>query len=457
MYDAPYTSRTAHGFDNERAPGLPTRSEPWPLASASPRRNPATASLEEVRRYAAAQVWRWPSHPIIFLCDLHADTDAFLLSLLASGGIERTGAGDTDYRLTDRGREATFIIGGDCFDKGPANLRLLRCLKHLIDMDADVSILAGNHDLRIYLGLHYAGRRETRLQHLFARMGKKSVALFAEIREAGRQAGEWRGPWLEDAEVRRRLFPDAAWYAEFETHAAGFISPLKLKGEVERIAKKCRAIELACRRLGLGLGELYAALARAQHMFLQPRGEFAWYFERMTLARQEGSFLFVHAGVDDSVARLLESGGVPALNSWYRRLFATDLFQLYHGPVGNVVRTKYRDIDPPLTPGGVAALHLAGVHAIVHGHRSLPDGQRLTLRGGVLHFECDASVDCNTRAREGLLGPGGAAVIIQPDGVVQAISTDYPSIKSLDGARAFEPESRRTDKSESGPRACLTA
>lgn len=454
MYDAPPAAGAALGSTN--ASGLPTRSEPWPTSAAAPARDPAEASLEQVRSYAADLVWRWPSHCIFFLCDLHADADALLLSLLATRGVERTGPGDTDYRLTEVGRAATFIIGGDCFDKGPGTLRLLRCLKHLIDLGADVSILAGNHDLRTYLGLFYAGRRETTLQHLFVRMGKKSIPLFAEIRELTRQRAE--GPRLEDAEVRRRLFPDAAWYADFTSRAEGLIPPLKLAGEVERIREKARAIEAACKRLGLSLGELYAAVERARQMFLQPLGEFSWYFERMSLARQEGSFLFVHAGVDDAVARVLESGGVPALNAWYRRLFATDLFELYHGPVGNVVRTKYRRTDPLLTPGGVSALHRAGIHAIVHGHKNLRNGQRLTLRAGVLHLECDASVDRNTRALEGLPGPGGAALLVEPGGRIQAISTDHPSIKSLEASRAFRFESRRVEsRSGSGPRACTTA
>jgi broad specificity phosphatase PhoE len=150
-------------------------------------------SLEQVRRYASDKAWVWPSRLILFFCDIHADTDAFLLSLLASGGVERTGSADNDFQLTKRGRHACFIIGGDCFDKGPENLRLLRCLKHLLDLGADVTILAGNHDLRTYLGLAYAGRRETKLQHLFVRMGKKTMPLFLEIREEARRAGELDG------------------------------------------------------------------------------------------------------------------------------------------------------------------------------------------------------------------------------------------------------------------------
>jgi hypothetical protein len=419
---------------------LPTRKQDWPLSSSALQelqRDADEASLEEVRRYASDKAWRWPARPLFFLCDLHADTDAFLLSLMASGGVERTGAADRDFRLTDSGRQGRFVIGGDCFDKGPDNLRLLRCLKHLIDLGANVSILAGNHDLRTYLGLCYAGRRETKLQHLFVRMGKKAMPLFLEIRDAMRREGELEDPLLEDAEVRRRLFPTGDWYGAFQAEAAPLLSVGKLEKELSSIREKANELEAACGRLGMTLGELYAALQRARHMFLHRDGEFAWYFTRMRLAVQEGSFLFIHAGVDDTVTRVLHRGGVPALNAWYRRLFEGDLFELYYGPLGNSFRTKYRPTDLPLSERGVADLHGAGIYAIVHGHRNIRHGQRLTLRAGVLQLECDASVDQNTRALEGLSGPGGAAMIFQPQGSIHAVSTDYPFIKNLDPSRAF--------------------
>jgi hypothetical protein len=396
------------------------------------------ATLEEVRRYAAEKPWQWPARPLLFFCDIHADTDAFLLSLEASGGVRRTGPSDDDYELTARGREASFIIGGDCFDKGPNNLRLLACLQRLIEIGADVNILAGNHDLRTYLGLHYAGRRETKLQHLFVRMGKKTMPLFREIWELMQREGGPRDPLLDDAEVRRRLFPSESWYSDFRAEAAALIAPKKLLKEVQRIREKTVELEQNCKNLGMTLGEVYASLQRARRMFLHPDGEFAWYFERMNIARQEGSFLFVHAGVDDGVARVLRGGGVDALNAWYKRLVDADLFELYHGPLGNAFRTKYRDIDFPLTETGVADLHGAGIYAIVHGHKNLLNGQRLSLKKGVLNFMCDASVDCNTRRIEGLAGPGGAAVIFEPRGHIQAISTDYPFIKDFDSSRVFE-------------------
>jgi hypothetical protein len=421
---------------------LPTRAQAWPLSSttpdAAPSLDPEEASLEDVQRYAADKLWVLPSRRLLFFCDIHADTDAFLLSLEASGGVQRTGPGDRELVLTARGRRSIFIIGGDCFDKGPHNLRLLSCLQHLIELGAELNILAGNHDLRTYLGLYYAGRRETKLQHLFVRMGKKTMPLFREIWDAKLRAGDADGELLDAAEVRRRLFPAESWYSDFRSEAAALIPPKKLLKEIQRIREKSAELEITCQNLGMTLGEVYAALQEAREMFLTPEGRFGWYFERMNIALREGSFLFVHAGVDDAVARVLKNGGVDALNAWYKRSFDADLFELYHGPLGNAFRTKYRDIDFPLTAQGVSDLHGAGIYAIVHGHRNILRGQRLMLRHGVLNFECDASVDRNTRRLEGLEGPGGASVIFEPGGRIQAISTDYPFIKDFDPARVFE-------------------
>ncbi|MGD8618781.1 MAG: metallophosphoesterase, partial [Gammaproteobacteria bacterium] len=76
-----------------------------------------------------------------------------MASLVASGGIEKTGKRDEAFRLTDAGRSALFILAGDCFDKGPENLRLLRILRLLMDQGACMHVLAGNHDVRTLLGM----------------------------------------------------------------------------------------------------------------------------------------------------------------------------------------------------------------------------------------------------------------------------------------------------------------
>jgi len=48
----------------------------------------------------------------------------------------------------------------------------------------------------------------------------------------------------------------------------------------------------------------------------------------------------------------------------------------------------------------------SGVHAIVQGHCNLLHGQRVMLRKGIVNFECDTTLDCNSRKKEGLEGRG---------------------------------------------------
>jgi hypothetical protein len=62
-------------------------------------------------------------------------------------------------------------------------------------------------------------------------------------------------------------------------------------------------------------------------------------------------------------------------------------------------------------------------------------GQHIVYRHGLINFECDTTMDHNSRKKEGLNGPGAGVTIIKPEGIVVGISTDYPRIKlySQDG------------------------
>jgi len=59
----------------------------------------------------------------------------------------------------------------------------------------------------------------------------------------------------------------------------------------------------------------------------------------------------------------------------------------------------------------------------------LTHGQRIMLRHGIVNFECDTTMDRNTRKKEGLPGHGVAVTIIEPDGQVIGISRDHPCKK----------------------------
>ncbi len=416
---------------------LPERLEDWPSLSrgAAQSLGWTEATKDSVREYSAGKPWIFPDTAHHFLCDIHADTDAFFLSLVAAGTVERTGPNDADFRLTAAGKQATLVLGGDCLDKGPNNLRLLKAIRQVRDAGANLKLLAGNHDVRAFVGFSYAGQKDPRVAHLFIRMGKKSIPLFKEIRDTY-LAGDL-GSLPSDDEVRARLFPGEDWFEKFPEAVRGILAPARIRKELRRIREKIEEFQVCAREQDLSLGVISRAMDKARQLFMDPQGEFHWFFRDMELAYRAGSFLFVHAGVDDTVAELLAEGGVPLINRHFENLKRNDLFTLYHGPVGNVFRTKYREGDFPLSRWGVRALHRSGIYAIIHGHRNVLKGQRVVFRQGMLNFECDSSVDSGTRKLEGLEGPGGAATILSPDGRVVGISTDWPTVKAFQGSELF--------------------
>jgi hypothetical protein len=169
-----------------------------------------------------------------------------------------------------------------------------------------------------------------------------------------------------------------------------------------------------------------------QELFLHPKGEFAWFYKHMILCYQDGSFLFLHAGIDDRIATVLSNSNWKQLNRKFRELMFDNPFDFYYGPFANIMRTKYRKVDMPLTRNGVRKIRNRGIHVLVHGHRNLYHGQRLMLRKGLLNVESDTTLDRNSRKKEGLKGVGAAATIIHPKGRILGISTDYPYIKVFD-------------------------
>ncbi|MGB5440856.1 MAG: metallophosphoesterase [Gammaproteobacteria bacterium] len=419
---------------------LPERGQVWLLGkqrSVKKDKYHSAAYAREMHIAIGREPWKWPKRTLYFISDMHADADAFMASLVASGGVEKNGPRDKDFRLTKSGRKARFIIGGDCFDKGPSTLRLLQLIRLLIDSGADVELLAGNHDVRMMVGINKVGMApDPRVDHFFIRMGPKMIPFLAEIRDRYLQGKNAFHGVPDTRECRRRLFPPQSWFRDFPQLAAWAMPDATIEHEVRKLRKKLKHFEADCEKAGLSLRMVYAAARKWQELFLHPKGEYAWFYKRMKLGRREGSFIFVHAGIDDRMARLISKKGMKHINREFRKQLHRDPFDFYYGPMANIIRTKYRSIDMPLTRHGVKLLHKkSGVHAIVHGHRNLRHGQRVMLRKGMVNFECDTTLDRNTRKKEGLEGQGAAVTIFRPEGLVMGISSDYPYIK------VFDPES----------------
>jgi hypothetical protein len=382
--------------------------------------------------------WSWPKRPICFFGDPHADAQAFAASLVAGGVAKKTGHRPEQFKLTKRGKESLLIIGGDCLDKGPSGLQLLDVVKRLRDVSPHMVLLAGNHDLRLLMGIGILGRpRDRRTEHFFLRMGPKIVPMLKEVDSKFLQhKGALKGV-PSNAECRRRLYPSRKWFRDFPYLAQWVMPEQTLKRELERMEKKLARFEKVCGQHGLSMRRVFAAAYKCRELFLQEKGKYFWFFHSMQLAYQERSFLFLHAGVDDRLAGLIERNGLSYINHQFSEQVLNDPFEFYYGPLANALRTKYRTTDMPLTAHGVKRLQRLGVSAIVHGHRNRLRGQRCMLRQGLPHFECDTTMDIHSRQNEGLKGHGAAATLIHPKGYLLGISNDYPQ------AKLFQPSALR--------------
>ena len=420
----------------------PDERRPWRVhecgAGGSSQSKRRGIDAETIREYARNKLWLWPERRVCFFSDLHADPGAFMRSLEMAGLAWRCGDRPVDFDLTDAGRDNLIVIGGDCLNKGPANLALLDMIAHLRQLGATVVLLAGNHDVRILVGIAHAGRcDDPGVGHLLVRMGKGSVAFFREVLTMAIEEGLISLELIRESEARDFLFPSPAWFKEYVKAARGRVSKRVIERELQRVRESMLEFEMMCHGHGLSLAHIVAALEVCRKLFLTPGGRYHWFQEELRLAHREGALLFLHAGLDDSVAGRLAHRDIAALNAEFRNLLEHDPFTLYTGPIGNVFRTRYKPLDLVLTRKGVGAAHAAGVYATFHGHRRSLEGQRAVFREGLLHFECDSSVDSNTRRKQGLSHPGGAATIIEPDGQVLGISTDCSFVKEFDaGAHA---------------------
>lgn len=386
--------------------------------------------LKEFGRVLVDGSWQWPQRTHYFITDLHGDADAFIASLVATGVVHKNGPDDRDLRLSSKGKKGCFLIGGDCFDKGPSTLRLLRIIKMVIDQGAELILLAGNHDIRMLLGIRSIQLDpDPRTDHFFIRMGPKMIPFLQEISQQYLQGKNALRGIPAKRECRRILYPPKHWFREFPKQAVWVMPESAVQKEMERLRSKIIQFEQESLQAGLTPRMAYAAAMCWERLFLHPDGEFYWFYQRMQLCYRSGSFLFVHAGVDDQIAATLEQKGWKYLNRKFRKQMMGDPFKLYYGAFANIIRTKYRSEDRPLSRKGVKSLHKRGIHALVHGHRNLRHGQRLMLRKGLLNIECDTTLNRNSRNKMGLKGAGAAVTIIRPEGYLLGISSDYPCVK----------------------------
>lgn len=415
--------------------------QPWPLDKKH--------SADEYCRSAPAWVQQtieqisWPQQPVIFICDLHADADALFDSLHLCGATNVSELTPPHLHLTPFAKQSTIVIGGDCLDKGPCNLSLLRAVKALIDAGAQLELLAGNHDMRLWMGLQaLALEKHVKTEHMFLRMGEKVIPLFREIYDQyllSQRKAKLSLPSL--SECREILYPRDDWFEQFPVAVDGLLSKAAIRRELKRMRRKYTNFESSCAEAGMDLQDIYMVAKQCQTLFLDECGEFGWFFKRMKLAYQTGSILYLHAGLDDQVASLMAEHGVDELNQRFQSQIHQNLFDFYYGEVANVVRTKYRKSDLKLSREGAKRLQEANIDLIVHGHVNRHRGQRLSQHQGVLHIESDVTLDRYSRQQEGLAGTGAGATVILPEQEIIALSRDLTYAKVL--SSQFHPKDQR--------------
>ncbi|POF28352.1 metallophosphoesterase family protein [Roseibium marinum] len=435
----PLLPRIAHDADL----GIPESCILWPLDrpndSLMPGASRAPDLVTSLARTNALGHWDWPEKPVVFISDLHADAESLLRSLVAARAILRGGDGLTDFSLTPFGRSCQIVIGGDCLDKGPSNLDLLDSLAWLMKSGADVVLLAGNHDLRLYLGLEaLTVKRKSVNAHMFVRMGKKVMPLLKEVFERYVDAETAMAGLPDETACLDLMVPGKRWTRQFPRAAAQYMNKAAIDKEMRRLKRKTEKFADHAAESGLSIRQLYAAALKCRELFVEPSGRYAWFFQCMKAVHQSGSLLFVHAGIDDHMAAQISSKGVAHVNRRFRKESRKDPFVFYSGTVANLMRTKYRDVDHPLTETGVEELHLAGIKLLVQGHVNRHNGQELKSKHGLLHLEADITLDRHSRSTEGLEGIGTGATIIYPDGNILGISRDYPHAKLFNPARFLQ-------------------
>jgi len=415
---------------------LPDETQQWLQGrkrSLQSRRRNHQQTVQQLAQLVEKHDWIWPRRPVYFFSDLHADADALTASLIASGGVKVCGKKHRRLKLTKQGKQAQFLIGGDCFDKGPSNLALLRTLNKLHDRGARMRLLAGNHDIRVMLGMRSVNRKDPPgCEHFFIRMGAKAVPFLREINDSYLTgAHSLKGiPGKEQCE--QRLFPPEQWFDEFPIEVADLLPQKIIEKELRRVNEKREDFEAQCDIAGLSMRRAYAAALQWQRLFLHDKGEFSWFFRHMRLAMRSGSFLFVHAGLDNNIAHLINQKGVKRVNRVFNKQLHGNPMRFYYGPLANAIRTKYRPGDRQLTQTGAQQVHENDLHVIIHGHKAMRNGQRISVRKTIVHFECDVTLDRHSRRRDGLRGPGAGVTIIRPDKKIIGISTDHPYVKVFD-------------------------
>lgn len=404
-----------------------------------------------IRSYADKFDWEFPRHKVLFFCDLHADAEAFRRSLLAAYAITEHSSALLDVSLTDLGKSADIVIAGDIFDKGPSNYDLLDLLTLLRDQGAKFKILAGNHDIRIWLTLKAIGEGDREQIDYLASSLERAFLIISEslqraevlkphLSEAGadHKSTSQESPCKsnDEADVYEQLFfPSHCIQASPGANHQWGESKAEIKLTKQRnawLAERWQEIKRFYASKGIEPSQILEGLRLAKRMIVASDSRYAWLFAEMNLMTHYGSFLLAHGGVDDELCQMIYDQGIAVINAKFKDLMRQGKpRELISGPFGNCTLTKYRYHDEPLSAKGIRLLHELQICAIVHGHDNQVGQQNIVYRQEMLHFQCDASLNRCTRELQGLSPTGMAVIVFEPEGRLVALSNEWPAGKSF--------------------------
>ena len=144
----------------------------------------------------------------------------------------------------------------------------------------------------------------------------------------------------------------------------------------------------------------------AKSMFLDPDGEFFWFFESHKLLKIAKNCLFSHAGVDNFMAFQLNHNGEKSVNFIFKSLLKRSSHRAYYGEFGPTFRSKPKNQD--LTQKGANYLKHAGIEYVIHGHVNVFSGHQMSMLEGVKHIMCDCTLDRNSRKKHNMEPDGWA-------------------------------------------------
>ncbi|TVQ72628.1 MAG: metallophosphoesterase, partial [Oceanospirillales bacterium] len=246
--------------------------------------------VEELTNLANPDTWQWPDHLVVFVTDLHADAEAFSASLVASGLFERHGEQPNQISIAADTPVFEIIIGGDCLDKGPANLPLLRLIRQLLDQQIPITLLSGNHDLRLQLAVNTLKAPDCTLNgHFLIRLGSKVMPLCVELLNEYPLTPDEQSRLPSEAECLARLLPSDDWHLRFQQEATSHLTASQIHTELSRLESRKQRFFRAAEKAQLSMQQIFAALERWRQLFLEPNGEFHWFVRDQQLGCRRGS------------------------------------------------------------------------------------------------------------------------------------------------------------------------